>query len=182
MFARTVRAFPGAIVSLLLFAAPACADLVTTTKERAVHTPRRGSYQVRSARGSRQTHAAYSGYAAHSVEPPAQGDDASVDGAVTPLDKAAIESGMASWYGQFHQGRVTSSGQRFDQNRLTAAHRWLPLGSRVRVRLVGTERTVDVTINDRPGTRRRIIDLSREAARQLGMVNRGTALVSLSRL
>ncbi|MBV9755969.1 MAG: septal ring lytic transglycosylase RlpA family protein [Alphaproteobacteria bacterium] len=89
---------------------------------------------------------------------------------------------MASWYGKFHQGHVTSSGQRFDQNRLTAAHRWLPLGSRVRVRLVGTDRTVDVTINDRPGTRRRIIDLSREAARQLGIVRRGTALVSLSRL
>lgn len=182
MFARTVRAFPGAIVSLLLFAAPAYADQVITAKERAVHVPRRGTNQARSARSIREVHARVPRSATSSAEEMRASEDNNVEGTTTPLDTKAVESGMASWYGRRHQGRVTSSGQRFDLNQLTAAHRWLPLGSRVRVRLVGTDRTVDVTINDRPGTRRRIIDLSRAAARQLGMINRGTALVSLSRL
>jgi rare lipoprotein A len=182
MFARTFRVFPGAIVSLLLFAAPAYADLAITAKERAIHAPRRGSGQARSGRSIREAHARSLRYRTEPVGPAAEGDATGVEGTSTPLDRAAVESGMASWYGRFHQGRITSSGQRFDQNQLTAAHRWLPLGSRVRVRLVGTDRTVDVIINDRPGTRRRIIDLSREAARQLGMIRRGTALVSLSRL
>jgi rare lipoprotein A (peptidoglycan hydrolase) len=182
MFARVVRVFPGAVVSLLLFAIPAYADHAITAKERAIHTPRRGSSQARSARSIREAHARSHRYLTGRAIPVAQDDDGGAEGTSTPLDRSAIESGLASWYGQFHNGRVTSSGQRFDQNQLTAAHRWLPLGSRVRVRLVGTDRTVDVTINDRPGTRRRIIDLSREAARELGMVRRGTALVSLSRL
>jgi rare lipoprotein A (peptidoglycan hydrolase) len=182
MVARAVRVFPGAILSLLLFAAPAYAGLASPAHERAVHAPRRGSHHARSARWIRETHARSRGLAAGLSGETAAGDDLAVEGTTTPLDRKAIESGLASWYGRFHQGRVTSSGQRFDQNELTAAHRWLPLGSRVRVRLVGTDRTVDVIINDRPGTRHRIIDLSREAARELGMVKRGTALVSLSRL
>lgn len=182
MFARTVRALPGAIVSFLLFAAPAYADVASSAKERALQAPRRGSQHARSARSIREAHARSPRSTVEIADRTAADNDTTVEGTSTPLDRRAIESGMASWYGRRHQGRITSSGQRFDQNQLTAAHRWLPLGSRVRVRLVGTDRVVEVTINDRPGTRRRIIDLSREAARQLGMVNRGTALVSLSRL
>ena len=91
--------------------------------------------------------------------------------------------GIASWYGgQRWQGNRTSSGERYDENRLTAAHASLPLGSMVRVTLVDTAQSVVVTITDRPGTRRRVIDLSRRAAAALGMIDRGVAEVSLQPL
>ena len=95
----------------------------------------------------------------------------------------ASQIGLASWYGgpRWH-GKPTSSGGTYDQDALTAAHASLPLGSRVRVTLVDSDRTVVVTINDRPGTRRRIIDLSRGAARELGILERGVAMVTLTRL
>jgi rare lipoprotein A (peptidoglycan hydrolase) len=91
------------------------------------------------------------------------------------------QTGMASWYGgKRWVGHATSSGDRYDENALTAAHATLPLGSHVRVTVVGTSRSVMVTINDRPGTRNRIIDLSRGAAAQLGMLQSGVARVELS--
>ena len=91
------------------------------------------------------------------------------------------ESGEASWYGGWHQGRPTSSGERFDQNAMTAAHANLPLGSRVRVTLRDTGRSVVVTINDRlPPKRWRVIDLSRGAAARLGMVDQGLGDVTLT--
>ena len=90
------------------------------------------------------------------------------------------ESGEASWYGGKHQGRLTSSGVPFDQNAMTAAHARLPLGSRVRVTLRDTGRSVVVTINDRqPPKLHRIIDLSRGAATRLGLVDRGVGDVVL---
>lgn len=183
MIARTILAVPGVVVSLMLLTAPAFADLVLDAKDRVTHSQQRR--HTDHARWSRHWHSrsARAGAVKTAAVDPA--DDTGVsadDNASAPMDRGAIESGIASWYGLRHQGRVTSSGRRFDQNELTAAHRWLPLGSRVRVRLVGTARSVDVIITDRPGTRRRIIDLSREAAHQLGMVYRGTALVTLSHL
>ncbi len=91
------------------------------------------------------------------------------------------QRGVASWYGGPRwQGHATASGARYDQNGLTAAHATLPLGARVRVALDGTARSVVVTINDRPGTRSRIIDLSRAAAAALGMLDRGVAHVTLT--
>lgn len=91
------------------------------------------------------------------------------------------QSGIASWYGGARwQGHRTASGARYEQDDLTAAHATLPLGTRVRVALVGTDRSVIVTINDRPGTHSRIIDLSRGAARALGILDRGVAQVTLS--
>lgn len=90
------------------------------------------------------------------------------------------QTGVASWYGgRRWQGRRTSSGARYDENLLTAAHATLPLGSRVRVVVPSTGRSVIVTINDRPGTRTRIIDLSRAAAARLGILHRGVATVTL---
>lgn len=90
------------------------------------------------------------------------------------------QTGVASWYGgKRWQGRRTASGVRYDENKLTAAHATLPLGTRVRVLVPATGRSVVVTINDRPGTRTRIIDLSRAAARRLGIVSRGIATVTL---
>jgi rare lipoprotein A (peptidoglycan hydrolase) len=94
-----------------------------------------------------------------------------------------FQTGLASWYGgKRWQGRMTSDGSRYDEEALTAAHATLPLGSHVRVRLVDSDREVVVTITDRPGTRRRIIDLSRGAAAALGILSQGVAEVSLQPL
>ncbi len=99
------------------------------------------------------------------------------------LGAAPLQVGVASWYGgKRWQGRFCSDGSRYDQDELTAAHATLPLGSQVRVRLVNSDREVVVTITDRPGTRRRIIDLSRAAAAALGILSRGVAEVSIEPL
>lgn len=91
----------------------------------------------------------------------------------------AIE-GIASWYGPGFDGRTTASGERFDQEALTAAHATLPFGTLVRVTNPRSHRSVVVRINDRPGYPDRIIDLSRAAADALGIVLRGTARVRLA--
>ncbi|WP_019085187.1 septal ring lytic transglycosylase RlpA family protein [Komagataeibacter europaeus] len=91
------------------------------------------------------------------------------------------QQGLASWYGTGRQlGHATASGEMFDPGALTAAHRQLPLGSRIMVHSRRTGRSVVVRINDRgPYHGARIIDLSLEAARQLGMLGMGTTLVDL---
>ena len=92
----------------------------------------------------------------------------------------AEETGMASWYGRPYHGRPSSSGEIYDMEQLTAAHRTLPFGTVVRVRNLDNGLTVDVRINDRgPFARDRIIDLSRAAARQIRMLGPGTARVRL---
>jgi rare lipoprotein A len=88
--------------------------------------------------------------------------------------------GRASWYGPGFQGKRTASGERFDMNQMTAAHRALPFGTRVRVRNTNNGREVVVRINDRgPQTRDRIIDLSKAAAAALDLVQAGEAPVVL---
>jgi rare lipoprotein A len=88
--------------------------------------------------------------------------------------------GKASWYGPGFQGKRTASGERFDMNGLTAAHRTLPFGTRVRVRNTKNGREVVVRINDRgPQIQSRIIDLSRAAAAELDLVRAGEAPVLL---
>ena len=80
------------------------------------------------------------------------------------------QEGVASWYGPKHHGKTTASGQRFDQNALTAAHPSLPFGTQVRVTNLANRKQVVVTINDRgPYKGDRIIDLSRAAARKLNI-------------
>ena len=92
----------------------------------------------------------------------------------------ATEQGRASYYGGWRDGRRTSSGQRLDRNRMTAAHRSLPFGTSVRVRRLDSEQSVVVRINDRgPWVPSRIIDLSQEAADRLGLKGPGVARVSL---
>jgi rare lipoprotein A len=94
-----------------------------------------------------------------------------------------IKSGLASWYGSVLQGHFTASGRRFDMNELTAAHRTLPFGSKVKVTDLRNKRSVIVTITDRgelyPG---RVIDLSLGAARELRMVKMGVDPVRLELL
>ncbi|HZU91491.1 MAG TPA: septal ring lytic transglycosylase RlpA family protein [Stellaceae bacterium] len=86
--------------------------------------------------------------------------------------------GRAAWYGL--EGRRTASGERMDDRRVTAAHRWLPLLSYARVTNLDNGRSVVVEINDRgPMSHRFIIDLSPRAAKELGMLRRGVAEVEV---
>ncbi len=88
--------------------------------------------------------------------------------------------GIASWYGPGFHGKRTSSGEIYDMNALTAAHKTLPLGTIVKVVDLETGRSVIVRINDRgPFIPGRIIDLSYAAAQELGMIEKGTARVGL---
>lgn len=95
----------------------------------------------------------------------------------------AMGGGEASFYGARFAGRPTASGESFDPNAMTAAHRTLPFGSKVRVTNVNTGRSVVVRVNDRgPFHRSRVIDVSKAAARELGMVGSGKARVELALL
>ncbi len=90
------------------------------------------------------------------------------------------QKGMASYYHDSLNGRKTASGQRYNKNRLSAAHKTLPLGTRIRVTDTRTGRSIVVKVNDRgPFVKGRIVDLSREAASELGIIKKGTANVEL---
>ncbi len=94
--------------------------------------------------------------------------------------KSVYQSGLASWYGKKFQGRRTASGEIFDMAEFTAAHRRLKFGTRVRVESRSTGRSVVVRINDRgPFAKGRIIDLSKAAANELGILRKGFAEVNL---
>ena len=102
--------------------------------------------------------------------------DASTEGGPT-------EEGAARYSGEEFEGRPTASGEPFAQAALTAAHRTLPIGTRVRVTNVSTQESVVVRVNDRgPFAKRRVIDLSKAAAREIGMLESGTAHVQLELL
>jgi rare lipoprotein A len=88
--------------------------------------------------------------------------------------------GIASWYGPGFHGRQTASGQRYDMYAMTAAHRSLPFGTRVRVTNLENARSVVLTINDRgPFVGGRIVDVSKRAAQMLGFERKGKAKVRL---
>jgi len=90
------------------------------------------------------------------------------------------ETGLASWYGHPYHGRASASGEIYDMEQMTAAHRTLPFGTMVRVHDLDNEKSVDVRINDRgPFVDGRIIDLSHAAARAIEMIGPGTARVRL---
>jgi rare lipoprotein A len=97
---------------------------------------------------------------------------------VAPASRGATQKGIASWYGG--EFKRTASGERYDPWSLTAAHRKLPFGTRVRVTSLRTQRSVIVRINNRgPYVRGRIIDLSKGAAAKLGMLGSGITKVEL---
>ncbi|MDB5408430.1 MAG: rare lipoprotein [Rhodospirillales bacterium] len=92
-----------------------------------------------------------------------------------------VEVGVASWYGTWHQGRRTASGEDFDMNSLTAAHRTLPLNTRVIVTNLNNGKSVSVRINDRgPYLDGRDLDLSERAAEEIGMKATGLAPVAMA--
>jgi rare lipoprotein A len=95
-------------------------------------------------------------------------------------DKVLIAVGKASYYGNGFHGSKTASGEQFDKKEFTAAHRSLPFGTIVRVTNLNNGRMVFVKINDRgPFIKNRIIDLSRAAATQLGLVDNGVGSVKI---
>lgn len=92
----------------------------------------------------------------------------------------SFAASVASWYGPRFHGKMTANGEIFNQNALTAAHKKFRMGSTVRVTNVSNGKTVDVCINDRgPYHGNRVIDLSRAAAKRIGMLSSGTARVKL---
>lgn len=96
------------------------------------------------------------------------------------LSGGKTQKGLASWYGDAYQGRDTASGEPFDMNAMTAAHKKLPFQTLVRVKNLRNGRDVVVRINDRgPFIRGRIIDLSKAAAREIDMIEDGVVPVKL---
>lgn len=99
---------------------------------------------------------------------------------VASSDRSPRLQGVASYYGGKFHGRKTASGERFNKWAMTAAHKTLPLGTKVRVTNLRNGESVDVKINDRgPYAKGRVIDLSRGAAEEIGMVRAGTAKVKV---
>lgn len=97
--------------------------------------------------------------------------------------KKFTQSGVASWYGRQFHGRKTASGERFDMNALTAAHRTLPLNCYIRVTNKSNGKSVVVKVNDRgPFHGNRVLDLSYGAAKALGITNAGVGKVSIERV
>jgi rare lipoprotein A len=98
-----------------------------------------------------------------------------------PVPVGSSEVGLASWYGHPYHGRASASGEIYDMEKLTAAHRTLPFGTWVRVSNLDNRKVVDVRINDRgPFVASRVIDLSHAAAQQIGIIGPGTAKVRLT--
>jgi rare lipoprotein A len=102
---------------------------------------------------------------------------------VLAKDDGHLGTGQASYYGREFMGSKTANGERFDPNGLTAAHRTVAFGTRVRVTNLANGKDVVVRVNDRgPWTKGRIIDISYAAAKQIGMHRSGTAKVRLNRV
>lgn len=101
--------------------------------------------------------------------------------AMTPVVASAFETGQASYYAARYHGRPTASGEIFDMEKMTAAHRTLPFGTKVKVTRLDDGRSVVVRVNDRgPFVDGRIIDVSLAAARELQMIAPGLAKVSVT--
>jgi rare lipoprotein A len=97
-----------------------------------------------------------------------------------PVARGLSESGQASYYGNEFHGRKTANGERFDQNQLTAAHRTLPFGTRLKVTNTQNGKTVVVRVNDRgPFVKGRVIDLSSSAFRSIAQLNSGVVPVRI---
>lgn len=89
-----------------------------------------------------------------------------------------VDTGVASYYHSKFQGRITASGELYDENKLTAAHNRLPLGTRIKVTNLRNKRSVIVRVNDRLHHRNmRLVDLSKAAATKLGYIGRGITRV-----
>ena len=91
-----------------------------------------------------------------------------------------VQIGIASYYGKEFHRKLTANGQRFNMYKVSAAHKTLPLGTRVKVTNLNNGKSIRLTINDRgPFKKGRILDLSYKAAQKLGFVNEGTTKVRI---
>lgn len=98
-------------------------------------------------------------------------------------NKPFVQQGKASWYGPGFHGRTTANGERYNMNGLTAAHRYLPFGTKLKVTCNQTGKSVIVRVNDRgPFHGNRVLDLSKGAAKQLGIVQRGVGSVKIEKI
>jgi rare lipoprotein A len=98
----------------------------------------------------------------------------------TFISYAQVQSGKASFYADKFEGAPTASGEKYKHSRLTAAHKSLPFGTRIKVTNVANKKSVEVVVNDRgPWVDNRIIDLSKSAAEKLGFLNQGLADVEI---
>lgn len=96
------------------------------------------------------------------------------------LQEGSTQTGQASWYGKEHDGKKTASGETFDMEEMTAAHRTLPMNSKVKVTSLSNGKSVIVKVNDRgPFSKGRIIDISRAAAKKLDIITKGTDKVKI---
>jgi rare lipoprotein A len=102
---------------------------------------------------------------------------------LSPLSLFATTTGDASWYGEKFQGKTTASGEPFDMNAFTTAHRTLPFGTLLKVTNLSNHKSVEVRVNDRgPFKESRIVDLSYAAAKKIGLVQEGVAKVSIQEI
>jgi rare lipoprotein A len=110
----------------------------------------------------------------------AKGSKTSTASSSKSVSRSSTETGVASYYAHKYHGRKTASGERFDMNALTAAHKTLPFGTKVKVTNLDNGKTVTVRITDRgPFVKGRIIDLSLAAAKKIDMVKAGIAPVEV---
>jgi rare lipoprotein A len=98
---------------------------------------------------------------------------------VMSIMRPPIHLGMASWYGEYHHGKTCASGEIFDMNKISAAHKTLPFNTRVKFTYPKTGKSLIVRINDRgPYWGNREFDLSKEAAKQLGLLSSGVDVLA----
>lgn len=159
-----VRSFRAAGVAALIAWLAACTTAPTTAPAPRAATPRPAAPPQHDAPGQAADEVPAAAPSAERPRPQLLGGE-------VPRE---FQRGTASWYGPRFNGRRTASGERFDMRELTAAHRTLPFGTLVRVHSLVNGREVDVRITDRgPYAGKRIIDLSRAAAEELGMLGLG---------
>lgn len=174
-----LRPLPLIVVAGLMLAGPAQADMTSTPLvDSAVVPPLK--YEVVS---DIATQEAAENEAAAPAEAVPEDAPALSDPALSDDVAELLGQGEASYYGHELAGNRTASGERFDPGGLTAAHRTLPLGSKLRITNLSNGESVIVRINDRgPFIKRRVIDVSLAAARKINMVRAGKAMVKLELL
>lgn len=183
-FSLRRSAWPAACV-LLTSLLSGCAPLPPATEATAVSVP---SAPSTAARASVRT----GSEALARMAPPALRPDRLGDSAKAAQNKKSLydlelpevdEQGMASWYGPGFHGRKTANGERFNQFELTAAHPTYEFGTQLCVRSKSTGQAVVVRVNDRgPFAKNRVIDLSKAAAEEIGMLGKGVKAVEIYKL
>ncbi len=174
---RRLAVLAGAAFGILAIGFSATAEAPARAEE---HAPRTVFAEAGTPFELAEVKAAPDGEAARAVRPMSE---APAVAAGENTEGRAIGGGVASFYGAELKGRPTASGERFNPAALTAAHRTLPFGTRLRVTNPRNGRSVVVRLNDRgPFHTSRVIDLSQEAARQIGLFQQGSGVVRLAAL